>query len=607
VVAFVSNRLCLYWHTLKWLKPVQWRYRIKNLVHAQIRRCFPRSVERLLLRHVPATPTCRHHTHSIGWCTKRHNGAHGMFRVDELLQRRFTFLNNSKQFEGPILWDNPEFSYLWDFNLQYFEYLEVIASSDDDASEPTIRALLNDWVDNNPCPVQPGWHPYPISLRTINWVKLLVNHRQFADEKILRSLYSQFLFLEKNLEGHLQVNHLLENGRALVFGGLFFEGKHAGRWLRTGLRILKQEVEVQYLEHGGHIERSPMYHCILLEALLDTHTYLTSKGHDACWLSGPLHKMCAWLEDIRCPDGTFPLFNDAAIGISATPDEILSNAERLIDYKRREKLATLRDCDHFFVLDTHPFFCVIDGAPIGPSYNPGHGHSDNFTYDLFVRGHRLIVDAGTYSYEVNAERVASRSTGAHNTVIINKMEQSEVWGGFRVARRSNPTLSHVGRNGDLLVYQGRYANCVDPSQAITHERIIVVHPGTWMLVWDTIEARGAIEAQSLCRLAPGWTLEDAAPAYTIQNVDHEAIYLYPMQVEGCIIHESLYAPEFGKSLPAQQVEFQASGEGRVETGYLFSVNAMSAPTENRIERKDDVLYISLDGTVERIALGELTQ
>ena len=153
---------------------------------------------------------------------------------------------------------------------------------------------------------------------------------------------------------------------------------------------------------------------------------------------------------------------------------LLINAERMLKYERKSHLKPVRDCDQFFVLNAAPFFCVVDGAPIGPSYNPGHAHSDNFTFDLFFRNAPLVVDAGTFSYDVTPQRIASRSTAEHNTVVINGLEQSEAWGGFRVARRSNPTLSRSGRCGDHLVFQGQYTNRVDPSQRITHERIIIV-------------------------------------------------------------------------------------------------------------------------------------
>src|SRR5690606_25473133 len=39
-----------------------------------------------------------------------------------------------------------------------------------------------------------------------------------------------------------------------------------------------------------------------------------------------------------------------------------------------------------------------------------------------------------------------RSTEAHNTVVVNRKNQSQVWGGFRVAKRATTTI-HVDQDG----------------------------------------------------------------------------------------------------------------------------------------------------------------
>lgn len=600
-----AQRLILYWHTVRYMKPVQWRHRVKNIIKARYRRWFPGRARRRLLRHVPPSISWSRADKNIEWFRKEHDGSHGMFRAEDVVRGRFAFLNCTKDFHGPVQWENPEFSYLWDFNLHYFEYLEPLIRLDDAESDAVIRALLKGWIDKNPYPRQPAWHPYPVSLRTINWIKLLVNHPQFGCEKVLRSLYSQILFLEKNLEKHLLANHLLENGRALLFGGLFFEGQDACRWLEMGLRILKDEVQEEYLPHGGHYERSPMYHCILLEGLLDTHAYLAATGRETQWLIQPLLKMCEWLENITCPDGSFPLFNDAAIGISAMPDEILANADRMIGFRRRSRLDSVRDCDEFFILDAAPFFCAVDGAPLGPRYNPGHAHSDNFTYELFFKGNRFVVDSGTFSYDVNPERVASRSTAAHNTVVVNGMEQSEVWGAFRVGRRSDPLFSKTGRHGACRVFQGKYVNALTPRQAISHERIIVVMPCRWMLVWDTVEARGSIRAVNQCRFAPGWRLAETASAYDVCHDQHGVVACYPLRAEKISIGAGQYAPEFGKTLAVQTLSLEVAGQQKVEAGYVFANEDIGVISEMCIARDGAEITICLEGAAIRVDLEEL--
>ena len=49
-----------------------------------------------------------------------------------------------------------------------------------------------------------------------------------------------------------------------------------------------------------------------------------------------------------------------------------------------------------------------------------------------------MVNSGTSCYGSSKDRLRQRGTRSHNTVIINGQDSSEVWSGFRVARRSYP-------------------------------------------------------------------------------------------------------------------------------------------------------------------------
>jgi len=85
---------------------------------------------------------------------------------------------------------------------------------------------------------------------------------------------------------------------------------------------------------------------------------------------------------------------------------------------------------------TDRYELVVDYGDIGPDYIPGHAHADTFSFELRVDGRPLVVDTGTSTYEADVRRRSERGTAAHNTVEIDGLDQSEVWGGFRVARRA---------------------------------------------------------------------------------------------------------------------------------------------------------------------------
>jgi uncharacterized heparinase superfamily protein len=90
-----------------------------------------------------------------------------------------------------------------------------------------------------------------------------------------------------------------------------------------------------------------------------------------------------------------------------------------------------------------PAAALLDVAPIGPDYLPGHAHADTLSFELSVHGRELIVNRGTSVYGTGARRQAERGTAAHSTVQIGRHDSSEVWAGFRVGRRARaagPTI-----------------------------------------------------------------------------------------------------------------------------------------------------------------------
>jgi uncharacterized heparinase superfamily protein len=104
---------------------------------------------------------------------------------------------------------------------------------------------------------------------------------------------------------------------------------------------------------------------------------------------------------------------------------------------------------------------ILDAAPIGPTYLPGHAHADTLSFELSLFGHRVFVNSGTSCYGLNAERQRQRGTAAHNTVVINHSDSSEVWGSFRVGNRATvqvETVSQDRHSMTVIANHTGYAN-----------------------------------------------------------------------------------------------------------------------------------------------------
>lgn len=344
----------------------------------------------------------------------------------------FSFLNISSPF---VSWNDTENGMLWAYNLNYMDWLQQEGIDYTEASQ-WIDKFIEELPHN-----RIGLDPYPIALRSINWIKFISQHNVGSEQlkKWNDSLYSQVRLLEKKLEYHLLGNHLLEDSYAWFISAIYFKDK---RMFSKASKLLLKELKEQILADGSHYEQSPMYHCILLDRLLDCYNFsvnnerftgqniITSKLKDYSVL------MLGHLESIVYQDKTYPLFNDAANGIAPTPEMLMAYAKRL---NLKWTNIALGECG-YRKLKSERMEAFVDAGNITATYQPGHTHADTFNYELRIDGMPIVVDTGISTYNKTARRQYERSTAAHNTVSIGNRNSSEVWGGFRVGKRAKVKL-----------------------------------------------------------------------------------------------------------------------------------------------------------------------
>jgi len=409
-----------YWHTVRHLRPVQIYGRLWFRLHRPRVDTAPppdlRPVRHYMPALVPRQPTL------IG-------------------EDVFRFLNEEHRLADMDGWDDPTIAKLWRYNLHYFDDLMATGA---EARKAWHLALLARWIEENPMGEGTGWEPYPTSLRLVNWLRWYLAGNALPPACV-HSAAIQARWLTRRIEYHVLGNHLWANAKALVFAGVCFEGAEAESWLRKGLGLVKRELQEQVLPDGGHFERSPMYHAIMLADILDLLALdralpgVLPEAAVSAWRS-TVPAMMGWLAALSHPDGEIALFNDAALGVAPKLADLEVGARRLdieIDSKIATPLHDLPDSG-YTRMQMGPAVLIADNGPIGPDYIPGHAHADTLSFEFSLYGQRVIVDSGTSRYDTSAERLRQRGTAAHNTVQVDGLDSSEVWGSFRVARRARP-------------------------------------------------------------------------------------------------------------------------------------------------------------------------
>ena len=490
----------------------------------------------------------------------------------------FTFLNTTAK---PMGWNDESLELLWRYNLHYFDYINVCGEvesgrngvsrvevekwrkgeGDDDSRVEVEKGrdevsrgegergrksedLMERWIDENPRGSFPGWDPYPTSLRIVNWVKWLNGSRvaSFAKataakehvERVECSLKEQADWLVNHIEYHLLANHLLANAKALVFAGKYFDRKD---WYGKGLSIYRQQLPEQTCSDGVNFERSPMYHAIIFEDMLDLAEYT-----DEPLFKDYAARMADGMRLLTGPDGKIAKFNDATEGIAKQPAELLGRAEKYsrvevekwrmgegsdlgrgevergrrddisrgeVERGRREEVGRGEvergRRSGFLRMEAGEWTLIAKCGEIGPSYQPGHAHADTWSFELWKSGKKIVGDTGCSTYVAGSIRSYERSTKAHNTVVIDGRDSSEVWASHRVGRRFDRKrhrrefqLTENGLKGiDYLSGKGEHDIEVrfHLPPGVDRTAVNINCPGE--LSWET------------CEFAEGWNLRES--------------------------------------------------------------------------------------------------
>lgn len=542
-----------YWHTLRHLRPVQFYRRVWFRLYC------PR-INASAIAQPPRVPKC-------DW---RRPTARA---VSMLGPTQFRFLNQTQTLPAQGGWNDAGIEKLWLYNLHYFDDLNA---SEAEGRIEWHQGLIGRWLKENPPAIGNGWEPYPTSLRIVNWVKWLAGGNA-AVPGMLESLALQAGWLAKRLEWHLLGNHLFANAKALVFAGLLFEGPEAAAWLNTGLKIIIRELPEQVLPDGGNFERSPMYHAIFLEDVLDlvnaaTHwNGLVPDTQVSRWRD-IAKRMLGWMSGMTHPDGEIGLFNDAAFCIAPEMSELQRYAQRF-GIESPDKSAVvgaklLHYPDSGYVrLQTPAAVALLDVAPIGPDYLPGHAHADTLAFELSVFGQRVVVNGGTSRYGLGPERLRERGTAAHSTVVVAGQNSSEVWGGFRVARRAYPFDLQLQAEAGVLKVACSHDGYKRLPGAPVHRREWVMGASS-LQVSDTVRG-GTHTALARYILHPSVTVVPVG-SNTWQLTLAGAQNLRVVVSAGLgRIETASYAPEFGIVLPTQCLAVELT-QGQALVEWLWS-------------------------------------
>jgi hypothetical protein len=358
------------------------------------------------------------------------------------------------------------------FHRQYGDdVLEAARRGDSDEAV----SLLDSWLEAHPPRNGDAWHPYPISTRVGNWVAAVTLMPELATDAVSHSAWQQLQRLRSNVENDVLGNHVIRNARALVLGGAAFG---AVELTRQGIELLRRELPEQVLPDGGHYERSPAYHLLVLRDLLEIQA---ASPHS--WLGEAIERMRRFVAGLQRPDGAPPLFNDGTV-----------DAPRL-ELPPSPAGLTVFEESGFAVVREHDLWLAFRCGRAAPDFLPPHAHADALSLQLWWRGRPVLVDGGSSTYEPGAVRTWERSTAAHSTIRVDGKDQFRTWGAFRSGPLAEVKLNYA-RPGALEASVGL------PGGTRHTRRVEWDAEGGAVDVFDTVDGKGTHEVESRVLWAP---------------------------------------------------------------------------------------------------------
>jgi hypothetical protein len=443
----------------------------------------------------------------------------------------------------------------WEKNRHHHLTILAIAYAltKEDKYSAEVADQILDWIQQNPYLIGVNWtHPLEQGIRLMAWVwceRLLRGSENYErvfgrNSPVWASIYHHQEFIAKtHSRGSSANNHLIGE-----MAGLFIASTawpifdKSPDWQKLSHQILEQEIIKQTFPCGINRELAFSYHLFVLEFFIlalieaeragipfsDTYqTYvkrmlevmpqLTDVGGNlprygdgdegmAIQLQAHGERRDAWLYRVgrELLNAEVPVSDEGAVaakllGFGSPPSGLnpIKNSFAFEEAGLYVLVARRSTPKELFVL--------ADAGPHGYLSIAAHAHADALSFTLSIGGRPILIDPGTYVYHTDWYwRRYFRSTKAHNTAVIDGLDQSTQAGPFLWTSKAKTTVHgwEVSDMGATLVAaHNGYARI-----GVTHQRRLELD-GQVLTVLDTLHGKGKHQVALCFQTAPECAVE----------------------------------------------------------------------------------------------------
>ena len=419
-----------------------------------------------------------------------------------------------------------------------------------------IARQLEGWIQQ--CPFGLGMHwrsPLELAIRMINWVwtyELLDGGARLPmslRRQVLLSVHQHLAQITRQYSRFSSANnHLIGEAAGVFIAGSYFTGlKGSAKWCADSRKILVREIFQQTYLDGGTREQATGYHVFVLWFFILAGLCARRAGEDfpeEYWER--MERMFDYLDALTEGADAPPQIGDGddgyVVDLGGGDDRLASlfSIGAILfdrsDFKARagsfgeagfwlfgpagrkqfEGLETVETAcpiqsrvlpaSGYYLLQrghrgkADRISVVFDCGELGYLSIAAHGHADALSVLLRVGGLDVLVDPGTYDYFTYPQwRRYFRGTRAHNTVVVDDVDQSEMLGLFLWRHRARCQLLRwepAERSGMVMGEHDGYVRLKDP---VVHRRTVILPDDDLVQTASTVQAVLTVRDEILAR------------------------------------------------------------------------------------------------------------
>jgi hypothetical protein len=445
-----------------------------------------------------------------------------------------------------------------------------------------LLELVNSFIDNG-MDEPNSWEDYhAVAFRTMTltniWWKLREQGALSEEDstRILQALKVHGDFLAEESHYEPQHNHGINQAAALLVLSVNFpDMPGADEWQEIAKKRITEGSRDLIDEDGILVENSPYYHFYALEKYWEVAQY--SEDYDILMddtLSTKVNQMISYQAYILQPNRKIPLlgasldrqinYNGVYLDIADTNPELKyvltegeqgKKPENLSIYYPTAGQTIMRSGwgkGDGFTSQTQVIFDVGE-------YRTKHSDLDALSFNLFGDGKALLPDAGLYSYDKDEITQYFRSTYAHNTVVVDGINQKSI-GAVNVGEFKEEE-GYTYQTAQHELYPG-----------VSHKRALVLIEKNIVIVIDELNSNTDHNYEQMFHLFPEATISTEGLDLSVNDSEGEVVSIHQLIPEGISLSETignesspkgLCTFEYKKTVPCYAISYKKQAANAV--------------------------------------------